>query len=206
MPPKMKARSIRRRKRKFNRNQYTEKQQSSQKVSGDDTVSVTDDLGPSDQNIIEDEMEMSEEVETPKSRRDPASIRKLSMATANDSSFEDSEESETEEVDNNATGFRLIDISILAEVIELLRCTDCKSYVKLDEESKAKMELACCLKISCSRFCGFSKQFYTSARIGQAFEVNRRAVLATRNVGVGHKGLVKLAGVLNMPQPMNKNA
>ena len=67
---------------------------------------------------------MSKEVETPKSRTDPASIRKLSMATADDSSSEDSEESEREEVDNNVTGFRLIDISILAEVIELLRCPD----------------------------------------------------------------------------------
>ena len=36
--------------------------------------------------------------------------------------------------------------------------------------------------------------------------MNKRAVLATRNIGVGHKGLVKLAGVLNMPPPMNKNA
>ena len=78
--------------------------------------------------------------------------------------------------------------------------------MKLEEESKAKLRLACCLKISCSRFCGFSKQFYTSARIGQAFEENRRAVLATRNVGDCHKGLVKLAGVLNMPPPVNKNA
>ena len=49
---------------------------------------------------------------------------------------------------------------------------------------------------------------YTSAKIngGQAFEVNRRIVLATRNVGIGHQGLVKFARGMNMLTPMNENS
>ena len=130
---------------------------------------------------------MSAELQTTKSRRDPASIWKLAMPNEDSSSSDRSEDdSDSEEV--GPAGFRLIDVSSLAEIIELLRSPYCKSSVKLDEEKKAKMGFASSFKISCSSFCGFSKQFYTSARIGQAFEVNRRAVVATRNIGVGHKG------------------
>ena len=36
--------------------------------------------------------------------------------------------------------------------------------------------------------------------------MNRRAVLAMRNIGVGHQGLVKFTCVMNMLPPMNENA
>lgn len=51
--------------------------------------------------------------------------------------------------------------------------------------------------------------FYTSSRVNnksKAFEANRRAVLAMRNIGVGHQGLVKFCGVINMLAPMNANS
>ena len=35
--------------------------------------------------------------------------------------------------------------------------------------------------------------------------MNRRAVLAPRNIGVGHEDLVKFASVMNMLPPMNEN-
>lgn len=41
---------------------------------------------------------------------------------------------------------------------------------------------------------------------GQAFEVNRRVVLASRNIGVARQGLAKFAGVMNMLPPMNENS
>ena len=50
--------------------------------------------------------------------------------------------------------------------------------------------------------------FYTCSKIEnkQAFEVNRRAVLAMRNIGVGLQGLVKFTCVMNMLPPMNENS
>lgn len=39
----------------------------------------------------------------------------------------------------------------------------------------------------------------------RAFEVNCRAVLAGRNIGIGHRGLSKFAGTMNMLPPMNEN-
>eukprot|EP00112_Aurelia_sp_Birch-Aquarium-sp1_P015398 Seg3407.1 transcript_id=Seg3407.1/GoldUCD/mRNA.D3Y31 product="hypothetical protein" protein_id=Seg3407.1/GoldUCD/D3Y31 len=35
---------------------------------------------------------------------------------------------------------------------------------------------------------------------------NKPAVLASRNIGVGHEGLVKFTAAINMPPPMNANA
>ena len=49
--------------------------------------------------------------------------------------------------------------------------------------------------------------FYTFRKVndGQAFEVDRRVVLAFRNIGVGHhQGLVKFCCVLKLLPPMNE--
>ena len=71
------------------------------------------------------------------------------------------------------------------------------------------MGLASLLHLKCSSIkCTFFKAFNTSNKVnnGQAFEVNRRVVLALRNIGVGHQGLVKFCGVMNMLSPMNENS
>ena len=54
----------------------------------------------------------------------------------------------------------------------------------------------------------FFEKFYSSSKVGtsQAFEVNRKIVLASRNIGVGHQGLVQFTAVMNMPPPMNENS
>ncbi|CAB4039199.1 Hypothetical predicted protein [Paramuricea clavata] len=56
--------------------------------------------------------------------------------------------------------------------------------------------------------CNYLRRFYTSETVhnGKAFEVNRRAVLAGGNIGIGHRGPSKSAGTMNMPPPMNENA
>ena len=70
------------------------------------------------------------------------------------------------------------------------------------------MDQASLLILKCSSSkCKFEKLFYTFNKVvnSQAFEVNRRVVLATRNIGVGHQGLVKFCGVMNMLPPMQEN-
>lgn len=54
----------------------------------------------------------------------------------------------------------------------------------------------------------FSKRFVTSAEIeeSQAYEVNRRVVLTTGNIRIGHQVLVKFAAVINVLTPMNENS
>ncbi len=69
------------------------------------------------------------------------------------------------------------------------------------------MGFASGLTIRCTKkACKFSEMLYSSKKAGQACEINRRAVLASRNIGVGHQGLVKLAAVLDLLPPMNKSA
>ena len=87
-------------------------------------------------------------------------------------------------------------------MFETVRCPLCKQgHAVLEEE---KMGLASLLILKCSSSkCKFEKLFYTFNKVvnSQAFEVNRRVVLATRNIGVGHQGLVKFCGVMNMLPP-----
>ena len=112
-----------------------------------------------------------------------------------------------EEIDSGVPeGLRFINISVLASVFETVRCPLCKQgHAVLEEE---KMGLASLLILKCSSSkCKFEKLFYTFNKVvnSQAFEVNRRVVLATRNIGVGHQGLVKFCGVMNMLPPMQEN-
>ena len=79
----------------------------------------------------------------------------------------------------------------------------------LTQNTNAKMGLASLPSVQCSSpksFCSYSFDVYTSNRVdntSKAFEVNRRAVLAMRNTGIGHQGLVKFCGTMNMLPPMS---
>ena len=130
-----------------------------------------------------------------------------------DTKSSDSCEESTEEESERNDGFRIIDISILASMFECLRCPECqtKQCCFRGRPEDSKMGLASKLILKCSsRKClfFFCKSFFTSGKVenGQAFEVNRREVLATRNIGVGHQGLVKFTFVMNMLPPMNENS
>ena len=98
-------------------------------------------------------------------------------------------------------GFRLVDMSILRNIIGLFSCPECEEdgcvYI-------GRKGLASCLQIECTN-CSFSYTTYTSKRVGnneKAMEVNIRSVYAMRRCGVGHKGLQKFCGVMNMPPPV----
>ena len=134
----------------------------------------------------------------------PASVRKLDEPSGESNSSSSKEDS------NGPEGFRFVDISVLASVFQLFRCPVCKyGHIELEEDGSAKMGFASLLMLKCkNRNCKFSEKFYTSSKIGgsQAFEVNRRIVLATRNIGIGHQALAKFTGVMNMPSPMNENS
>ena len=77
--------------------------------------------------------------------------------------------------------------------------------MELDEDGNGKMYCLSVLFIKCTGKKGkFFEKFYSSLKVGtcQAFEVNCRIALASRNFGVGHQGFVKFAVVMNMPPPM----
>ena len=120
------------------------------------------------------------------------------------------ESSSSDDGSAGVEGFRFVDLAVRASIFQLLLCPICKkNHVELEEDGDRKMGFASLLLINCTgEKCKFLEKFYSSSKVGncQAFEVNWRIVLASRNIGVGHQGLAKFAGTMNMPPPMNENA
>ena len=95
-------------------------------------------------------------------------------------------------------------------VFHLLCCPVCKhGHVELQEDSGSKMGFASLLVLKCeNQKCKFYEKFYSSSKIegSQAFKVNRRIVLATKNNGISHQALPKFTCVMNMPPPVNEHS
>lgn len=194
MPP-TKTHSRKGNKRKFTGNQYTKRKNS---ASADASV-------PEDKNTeLSDDEEHVEGEKFESFNSLSASQRKLD--TKSDDSSDESDGMKYADLQ----GFRIVDMSVLATVLASLRCPSCtKGNVCLEEDEESKMGLASLLILKCTAAkCSYHHSFYTSSKIEnkQAFEVNRRAVLAMRNIGVGHQGLVKFTCVMNMLPPMNENS
>lgn len=62
-----------------------------------------------------------------------------------------------------------------------------------------------CLSSAPGKSVSFSRNF-TLLRKLEPLRHLRSIVLASRNIGVGHQGLVKFTAVMNMPPPMNENS
>lgn len=194
MPP-TKVCSRERKKRRFTGNQYKKKNNTS-------TTTV-----PVREKSTEESDESSGDaggVKFKNFKSLPASEHKIETQT--DDSSEEFSKTEGE----NLQGFRFADICVLASVFKSLQCPSCKQgTLSLEEDEESKMGLASLLILKCTKGkCSLSHSFYTSAKVPnkQAFEVNRRAVLAMRNIGVIHQGLVKFTCVMNMLPPMNENS
>ena len=105
---------------------------------------------------------------------------------------------------NILDGFRLVDATFFHDIIGLFSCPECQGSVYIEEDFLKRKGLASYLKINCSD-CPFSYSKYTSKGVEnnqQAMEVNIRSVYAMRKCGVGHTGLQKFCGVMNMPPPV----
>ena len=104
-------------------------------------------------------------------------------------------------------GFRLVDKGCLARLTDTCRCR-CSlcGDGELHLFEQKRLELASELGLECSH-CGARESQVMSERRGQALDVNRRAVLASRVVGFGREGLTKFCGLMNMPVPaLSKDA
>ena len=108
-------------------------------------------------------------------------------------------------------GYRLVDMEIMQAIISQLCCPECyENKLILEEDDYKKKGLSSSLCIKCD--CGYVSSFYTSKVVDRknevskggmkAYEVNYRAVYASRTVGIDHTGLETICGILNMPKPM----
>ena len=57
------------------------------------------------------------------------------------------------------------------------------------------------LKCSTSS-CRYIREFFTSAKVSRAFEINQRIVYTMRSHGHGYAGIKKLNTLINIPKPV----
>ena len=165
---KPKARSVRRKKRKFTGNQYTAARKTDTGMfsrSEEEEIDVEMDGDVRPKSDDEEQQLIEDVVETPRTTKS-ASYRKLRAAQCQSEESCSSLEEEEEPPIN--CGFRLIDLTVLAQIFEWLLCPVCKSNVTLVEDLESKMGFATALRICCTKAtCKFSKPFFTSTKNGQ---------------------------------------
>lgn len=115
-------------------------------------------------------------------------------------------EEKEEILGSSLTGYRLMDVEILADVLRLLCCQECgESNIQLTEVSFQRHGCASCLRLLCL-CCGWNHCFYTSKKISKYYEVNRRLVYGMRTIGQGEASARRFCGIMNMPPPPKPKA
>ena len=100
---------------------------------------------------------------------------------------------------SNLTGYRFMDMEILATVFSLMQCDNCgESNIQLSEISFQRHGCASCLRVLCMS-CGWKHTFYTSKKVSRYYEVNRRLVYGMRTMGQGQASARRFCGIMNMP-------
>ena len=119
--------------------------------------------------------------------------------------------SATPKSSDSISGYRIIDVSILKSIFELMKCPECtSSCLTLGEIFERKKGHASFLVVNCTA-CDYATDFYTSQSIkdgvkGQnSFDVNTRIIYAMRACGQGHASIEKFSTLMDMPRPMTQN-
>ena len=102
---------------------------------------------------------------------------------------------------------RIINISILfSELERALCCSECHGPVHISESSLQGFGFK--IDLVCDR-CGQIAAINSSKKVGpmnNAWEINRRSVLAMRALGRGHTGLSTLCGIMDLSTPVAHSA
>ena len=118
-------------------------------------------------------------------------------------SFFDLDNSFCDEGSRNISGNRIFDVTILAGVLELLCCPDCKEN-NLTLSELGKLGSSRKFQLSCT--CLWTHEFWSSKKVdGGSFEINRRMVYGSRSCGIGYNSLRKFNAILNLPPPLTRN-
>lgn len=103
------------------------------------------------------------------------------------------------------SGNRIFDITILSSIFSTCLCPEClETGLHLQEDLTKMQGFSTYLSVVCQ--CGYSRPFYSSkiSSKSKRFNVNTRSVYAFRCIGIGHAGLKKFAGLMNIPTTFSK--
>ena len=100
------------------------------------------------------------------------------------------------------TGYRFVSMNQLADLCALLRCPECScDALTLQENHDRGKGLSSWLDIVC-RVCGHIVSFTTSQQTASFMDVNRRSVLAAREIGCGRACLETFCCMMDIPSPV----
>ena len=102
--------------------------------------------------------------------------------------------------DNEISGYRLIDVSIFADLFASFACPECShTGLRLQEHRAKQRGFSNFISVVCQ--CGYSRNVHTSKRSnkGRRYDVNTRIIYAARSCGLGYAGIKKFAGLMNIP-------
>ena len=106
--------------------------------------------------------------------------------------------------DGSIQGNRIMDMSILSSVFELLPCPKC-GKVMLDLCELKRDGMASHMKLECV-CCGWSHDFINTKKTRQSYQINRRSFYAVRRIGGGYEQLKRFCYLMNLPPPLSENA
>ena len=118
---------------------------------------------------------------------------------------DDSASDEDSDDDFSKPRYRFVDMSLLVPMVEMLLCPQCRTSPVTMQEGAMKCGFASNYVLFCKN-CSFQQKFCTSKKVGDAYRVNKRVVLADRNIGVGLGDLQHFTTLMNMPAPMDKKS
>ena len=147
MPPKKKCRSVRRKKRKFTGNMYTQQPDSQQSMAtvADSLTDVSEVTEMPSESCIEPKIQV------------PASVRKLDVGS--------SSEDESESPEGNE-GFRFIDVGILTDIVRTFWCPDCHcGHVIMKGNLESKKGFASQLILNVQPRIAITKAAFTHQRL-----------------------------------------
>ena len=82
-------------------------------------------------------------------------------------------------------------------------CGEChESALLLEDNSNERYGCASHLRVRCTQ-CGWVYTFYTSKKVNQFFDINRRLVYAMRAIGQGQSSARRFCALTNLPHPPN---
>jgi hypothetical protein len=99
-------------------------------------------------------------------------------------------------------GTIFMDLSILFNVFNVLKCPDCSCDIDSHVDMKKKCGYSNYIVLQCKNMeCGWKYSFNSSRKQGRSYEANVRAVLAFREIGKGHSAMTTFNKMMNMPAP-----
>ena len=151
-----------------------------------------------------DESEMELGHETFQSSLISSSYKKLVFAkrTPGDASADQPADGTPEDTSQAIRGYRFVSMTQLADLCATFLCPECScDALTLEEKCEHRMGLSSWLEVVC-RVCSHRVSFTTSQQIGSIMDVNRRSVLAAREIGCGRARLATFCCMMDMPPPV----